>query len=959
MDLQGRRGSARVIRLAALIATAAASSAAPNRVIDLNGVWEFQRGAARQWVPVHVPHNHREVSGEDRKSGQPLVLRRKFTLDALERGERALLHVSNAPKPLVQVNGAEAGKAGALNFGLITEITSHLREGINEIELVTTVPGVQGGVSIHVVGEAHLDIEGPRVDTPGFAGGAADVRLRTRVTAATNKPMRLLLRIHGPDGRELGHADRAVEPGDAELTIRGIANPPLWSVATPRLCKATAELSVAGVVVDRSQTEFGFRWFRFDPETGFHLNGEPLKLRGVVYTTVGPKTFASRRALWDYEIGLLKGMGLNFVRPTPGMDDTFLAECDRAGLLATVRVHDFGDASVEGNADAVRENMRRDVAQKFNHPSVIAWNFVSEGATGARLILQNEAARALRALDPARPVLCNELGWRSPGTVGRVEADVAGQGNYTGWYEGTLNHIGPYMDRYREFLKERYGRLLPVLVSNYGAAVDNSVRAAAPRRNDYSVEYHTAFHRRFEREIDARPWMSGGLLFCFRDIDGGQAIPRHTWKGVLDLEDRKRDAYFYCQSKWTTAPMAHIVASAVSREVEVFTNQPEAELSVNGRSLGKRTRTQGFRWTADWKPGGNHLVVRAGSVTAEAHVTSAKAAAPARRPGEFFTNEGWLYGTPAALDRRVIFGSYDGNVYSVDALGKEVWRFATGEEVFSTPVISTDRIFVQSSRAVYALTHTGQLKWKVSGVRTMDRNAKSPVLHAGTLYATSDTGELLAISTNGEVRWRYRVGALCLTSPVLARDRIIFSADDGVLYVVGADGKLVWQKDSGLGPDAAGPPPNALQPDANDAMIVSGAGSLRTWDHTGKLLWEDRTARGPVRFIGDRIAIVMRDELRVYDPSGRQAWKYSLNDRRDFFSAPPVALRWNGRDILAAGTRGTRLVVLDTNGRLAAEFATEDEVSGSAVVADLNGDGRQELIFGSRDGILYRMEDAP
>ena len=42
-------------------------------------------------------------------------------------------------------------------------------------------------------------------------------------------------------------------------------------------------------------------------------------------------------------------------------------------------------------------------------------------------------------------VLCNELGWRSPGTVGLVDTDVAGQGNYTGWYEGTLDHIGPYL----------------------------------------------------------------------------------------------------------------------------------------------------------------------------------------------------------------------------------------------------------------------------------------------------------------------------------------------------------------------------------------------------------------------------------------------------------------------------------------------------------------------------------
>ena len=67
------------------------------------------------------------------------------------------------------------------------------------------------------------------------------------------------------------------------------------------------------------------------------------------------------------------------------------------------------------------------------------------------------------------------MGWRSPGTVGLIEPDIAGEGNYTGWYEGTLDHIGPYMDIYRDLLIERYQRPLPVIVSNYGAAADPRV----------------------------------------------------------------------------------------------------------------------------------------------------------------------------------------------------------------------------------------------------------------------------------------------------------------------------------------------------------------------------------------------------------------------------------------------------------------------------------------------------
>jgi outer membrane protein assembly factor BamB len=398
--------------------------------------------------------------------------------------------------------------------------------------------------------------------------------------------------------------------------------------------------------------------------------------------------------------------------------------------------------------------------------------------------------------------------------------------------------------------------------------------------------------------------------------------------------------------------MVHIVASAASSEVEVFTNQPEAELQLNGRSLGK-----GLRWNVEWKAGENVLVARAGAVTDESKVVTGIASQAARkRPGALFINEGWIYGTPAAHGRHAVFGSYDGNVYAVDAGGRELWRYATGGEVFASPSISSGSIYVQSSKAVHALDSMGKLKWRVDGLRAMDRNAKSLPFDGDTLYATSDTGQLVAIGMDGRVRWKFEVKALCLTAPVLANGRVVFAADDGITYVVNRDGKLAWKKDSGLRDDAAGPPPNAFQPAANARMIVSGAGHLRAWDHEGNLLWEDRTVRGPVRLVGDRIAITMRDDLQLFDAMGRQLWRFSLNDRRDFFSVPPVLLRWNRRDILAAGTRGTKLVVLDTDGRLLHEFATEDEVSGAATVADLDANGNEELIFGSRDGVLYRIE---
>lgn len=978
----------RSMRFLSLLALVAPLSAGANRVVDLAGDWDFRQSAEQPWRKVHVPHSYREITEGSRSSGLPILLRRVFRLEL--SGRQAFLHIDNSPQPKVLVNGKEAATGSPLEFALVADITSFLRDGGNEIEIQTTVPGLQGGVRLHLTGPIHFETAGLMVDTPGWKGGAAVVRVRTRVLSNAPRSFRVVARLLDRQGKQITVTEQAAltSPSDVELRTPAIAGPPLWSPETPTLCKVIAELYEGDTLIETATTSFGFRWFRFDPESGFHLNGRPYKLRGVVYTTVGPRKFSDRRTLWDYELSLLKNMGLNFVRPTPGLDDTFLDECDRAGLLATVRVHDFGDASQEGDAGAVRRNMWRDVRQKFNHPSVIAWNFVSEGASARKVALQNVAARALREFDPDRPVLCNELGWRSPGTVGLVEADVAGQGNYTGWYEGTLDHIGPYMDRYREYLRERYGRFLPVIVSNYGAAADKAVHTDHPRRNDYSVEYHTAFHRRFEREISARPWMAGGLIFCYRDIDGGQAIPRHTWKGVLDLEDKPRDAYYYYQSKWTAKPMVHIAQKSWStrevwpagspRIIEVFSNQHSVELFLNGRTLGDRSQTQGFTWTAAMREGRNELkAVTTGA--SDVAVVEIRFAKPAQASSSSqlvwrFLNDGWLMGTPVTADLdgdgrlEVIFGSYDGNLYVLDDAGKLRWKYPSGTEVFSTPVVRVlsegqrPSIIFTSSDALFVLSHDGKLAWKRPGVRTFDRSAKSPAVSDDTIYVTSDRGELQALDFQGRLRWTFKTPALCLTSPIVHKQYILFAADDGFTYLMSAKGNLLWKKDSRLEGEAAGLPPNVMLPAINDDRVFSGAGGLRAWDHSGNLLWERNDLRGPVRLVGGgRLALVSREVLHMLDTTGRDVWTFSLGDRRDYFSVPPVAADVNGDGLpdYLAGTRGTRMAVISHSGRALWLFPTEDEISGAAAVADLDGDGRTEVVFGSRDGYLYVLRSMP
>ena len=160
-------------------------------------------------------------------------------------------------------------------------------------------------------------------------------------------------------------------------------NPHLWSDVDPYIYKVNTEIvdNQTRKVYDENHTSLGFRWYRFDPQKGFFLNGKHVKLIG---TSRHQDYLKKGNALSDNihlaDVYKLKEMGGNFLRVAHyPQDPTILEVCDRLGILTSVEIPvvnavDGSDEFLETCKDMQMEM----IYQNRNHPSVVMWGWMNE-----------------------------------------------------------------------------------------------------------------------------------------------------------------------------------------------------------------------------------------------------------------------------------------------------------------------------------------------------------------------------------------------------------------------------------------------------------------------------------------------------------------------------------------------------------------------------------------------------
>jgi beta-galactosidase len=513
--------------------------------------------------------------------------------------------------------------------------------------------GIYRNVWLVKVDPVHVGQWGSYVTTPKVSKDSASVTLKINVVngSETSRDVRAAAQIFELDGEGRKSASPVVSLAPVDLTLAArssgnaslvsiIRSPKLWSIRKPNRYVASTRLEQNGKVLDTYETPFGIRTFQFTADNGFLLNGERVPLNGVCdHHDLGALGSALNTRALERQLQLLQEMGCNAIRtshnpPAPELLDL----CDRLGLVVMDEAFDCWVRGKKKNdyhllfPDWHEKDLRAMIRRDRNHPCVILWsigNEVAEQGSPAGHQVAAELASIVRNEDPTRPVTagCNDL--RAGYNGFQKQVDVFGYNYKPGEY-GKFRDANPNQPLFgsetASCVSSRGEYFFPVSTNKAKGKADFQVSSYDLYAPPWAMPPDTEF-----RGQDQCPFVGGEFVWTGFDYLGEPTpyngdtsnllnftdpaekerlqkqlnelgkihVPsRSSYFGIIDLAGFKKDRFYLYQARWRPeVPMAHIVphwnwAERVgeSTPVHVYTSGDEAELFLNGKSLGRKKK---------------------------------------------------------------------------------------------------------------------------------------------------------------------------------------------------------------------------------------------------------------------------------------------------------------------------------------------------------------------------------
>jgi beta-galactosidase len=490
--------------------------------------------------------------------------------------------------------------------------------------------GIYRHVWLSTLQPVHVAQWGTAITTEQATVQTARLKGATSIKNETNKAVSVttvisVLRNYASGRVEAGRSvasTQQIQPG-AIIAFKhtiDVKQPDLWSTDAPVLYTAVTEVYQGKQQVDRTETSFGIRIISVDAVNGFQLNGKTLKLKGgCVHHDNGPLGAAAYDRAEERRVALLKASGYNAVRcshnpPSPA----FLDACDRLGMLVIDEAFDmWKDRKNKQDyhlyfAEWWQRDLESMLYRDRNHPSIIMWSTGNEIPNRDKpevVMVAKMLADHIRSIDPSRPVTCGVNGIEENKDPFIATLDVAGY-NYA-------------FEKYVPDHQRLPGR---VMYGTESFAID-------------AFEYW--------REVQRSSWVIGDFVWTAFDHIGEASIgwlgyPQRSWfypwnlayVGDIDICGWKRPQSYYRDAVWQKDQLSLFVkppvptfpqtnpkpevwsrwnwpdvtdswtwpgAAGKTLEVTAYSSCEEAELFLNGRSLGKKATDTATHYQVTWQ----------------------------------------------------------------------------------------------------------------------------------------------------------------------------------------------------------------------------------------------------------------------------------------------------------------------------------------------------------------------
>lgn len=601
--------------------------------IPLNNDWSFHRGfqsSPSGILSVNLPHTWNAADGmfgnTDYYRGL-CTYSRKLLLAPEDAGKRVFLKIDAAQTVadiFVDHRFVMQHKGGYTAF--VAELTDFLTPGkestleirVNNAQTMDIAPicgdfntygGLNRGVHLLLtedvcINPAYYASSGVFFTQSDVSEESALLKIETLLSSAKTglNDCEVEFQLWDKNKQVYRTVKNEITPDNKVVMSMTLQKPHLWNgVEDPYLYRGVVILRKNGKEIDRREEEIGFRYYSVDAEKGFFLNGKPYRLNGVNrHEDRSERASAFYNRDHDEDLELIREMGCNAVRLCHYPQAKYVhQQMDRQGLIAWPEIP-FVNVYVNNPAfdENLRQQLKELILQNYNHPCILFWglfNEINSGWLDRPSKMTSELNALAHQLDSSR----RTMGASNQDDDFNGFTDLIAFNKYFGWYGNNMADMGAWIDREHAAHPER-----KMGISEYGAGAcvfqqSDTLKHPEPWGQWHPENWQTYYHIENWKQLQKRDFLWCNFIWCMFDFSAagrreGSTMGRND-KGLVTYDRKiKKDAFYFYKANWNTKDKFVYISGRreVNRtqklvNIQAFSNSGEAELWLNGKSMGK------------------------------------------------------------------------------------------------------------------------------------------------------------------------------------------------------------------------------------------------------------------------------------------------------------------------------------------------------------------------------------